>query len=194
MEEIDVKLKIENFVATVPVYMGPTSMYVNYDIVTDRMGYRGISYSVLKKFVDKEIEHIKQQEKKYYDDIHELLSSARDIDFEALGVDEKIRNLSSEKLVEKLKKIEFDLAIPNLDQLEKTIRLQKNLYDDVSKLFHNFFIVLYCTFKLESCSICLSKPTLNNLRTLECGHNFHKDCLGEWSKSKTKCPLCRRKF
>jgi len=48
----------------------------------------------------------------------------------------------------------------------------------------------------ETCGICLEDVNKSdNIPTLPCKHQFHKNCLIEWCKSKhntaVKCPLCR---
>ena len=45
------------------------------------------------------------------------------------------------------------------------------------------------------CSICMcalrSADTCQPLAKLGCKHEFHKDCLAEWTKRNQSCPLCR---
>lgn len=44
----------------------------------------------------------------------------------------------------------------------------------------------------EECSICLNKMTKEeDIRTLDCGHKFHKKCINEALKYKRQCPYCR---
>ena len=43
------------------------------------------------------------------------------------------------------------------------------------------------------CSICLDEDT-ENIKTLLCGHKFHKDCIEEWVNKEETCPLCRIDF
>ena len=41
------------------------------------------------------------------------------------------------------------------------------------------------------CSICLAHYEENEqVRVLPCKHNFHKNCVDEWLKINSKCPLC----
>lgn len=48
-----------------------------------------------------------------------------------------------------------------------------------------------CTEK-SFCSICQSNCDLNQfIYRLECSHVFHTNCLDEWLRYKTECPLCR---
>ncbi|KAL3634157.1 hypothetical protein CASFOL_021211 [Castilleja foliolosa] len=44
----------------------------------------------------------------------------------------------------------------------------------------------------EPCSICREEYTDGeNLGTLECGHDFHKDCIKQWLMHKNLCPICK---
>ncbi|KRX09850.1 hypothetical protein PPERSA_02722 [Pseudocohnilembus persalinus] len=43
------------------------------------------------------------------------------------------------------------------------------------------------------CSICFDDYEENQfVRILECQHNFHKECVDDWLKQKSNCPLCRK--
>ena len=45
----------------------------------------------------------------------------------------------------------------------------------------------------EECSICLtSYQQKDMLRTLPCGHSFHKDCIDRWLEQSTSCPFCKQ--
>ena len=46
---------------------------------------------------------------------------------------------------------------------------------------------------LFTCSICLDDST-ENVKTLLCGHKFHKDCIEEWFDREETCPMCRIEF
>jgi len=54
------------------------------------------------------------------------------------------------------------------------------------------------TATLTSCSICLEKFITNDeivILNASCSHVFHKDCLVEWARQKSKnteCPMCRQ--
>ena len=42
------------------------------------------------------------------------------------------------------------------------------------------------------CSICIEDIVVGNEYTkLECSHSYHRECLKQWIKVKSTCPLCR---
>ena len=43
----------------------------------------------------------------------------------------------------------------------------------------------------EKCAICLSPQHENTCRHMECGHYFHKGCIGKWLERGEGCPVCR---
>jgi hypothetical protein len=44
----------------------------------------------------------------------------------------------------------------------------------------------------NSCTICVSKFEVGeNITELECKHTLHTDCIAEWVKYKSNCPVCR---
>ena len=43
----------------------------------------------------------------------------------------------------------------------------------------------------HKCSICLDDISSNELKTTECDHHFHKDCIENWRRVKNNCPNCR---
>jgi hypothetical protein len=46
---------------------------------------------------------------------------------------------------------------------------------------------------MKKCSICLDTfSCLSKIKTLECNHSFHSDCIKEWLRIRPTCPLCRK--
>ncbi|XP_047980638.1 probable E3 ubiquitin-protein ligase RHG1A isoform X1 [Salvia hispanica] len=46
--------------------------------------------------------------------------------------------------------------------------------------------------EMEPCSICREEYNKGeDLGALECGHNFHADCIKEWLMHKNLCPICK---
>jgi len=65
-------------------------------------------------------------------------------------------------------------------------RIQKNFR---TKILQNRIFRL---IKYKTCSICLDKIRLNNVRFLNCcDHVFHKKCIKKWIKEDNICPNCR---
>lgn len=49
--------------------------------------------------------------------------------------------------------------------------------------------------KNKECSICISDFTNESIISItKCNHVFHTDCIKEWYKYKTDCPICREKI
>jgi len=44
----------------------------------------------------------------------------------------------------------------------------------------------------EPCAICLDKQHQHTHQKLECGHCFHKTCIGKWFERSAICPMCRQ--
>jgi len=45
----------------------------------------------------------------------------------------------------------------------------------------------------KMCAICLEDYKENDLvRRLYCSHQYHEDCLREWTKKKINCPVCKK--
>lgn len=44
----------------------------------------------------------------------------------------------------------------------------------------------------EPCAICLDKQHQHTHSKLECGHCFHKTCIGKWFERSALCPMCRQ--
>lgn len=43
--------------------------------------------------------------------------------------------------------------------------------------------------KSDTCNICLSD--MKEFITINCGHCYHKECVGKWLLNNTTCPCCR---
>jgi len=46
----------------------------------------------------------------------------------------------------------------------------------------------------SECSICYENMcnSNGNVKTLECGHQFHRECINEWFTHRKNCPICRQ--
>lgn len=47
------------------------------------------------------------------------------------------------------------------------------------------------TIETDDCSICLDTLASNPSQTLHCGHQFHQECVTQWLKRSSQCPICR---
>ena len=45
-----------------------------------------------------------------------------------------------------------------------------------------------------NCPICLMEITNDNDAVLDCKHQFHVDCIKQWSMVRACCPLCKGPF
>ncbi|WMV52285.1 hypothetical protein MTR67_045670, partial [Solanum verrucosum] len=44
----------------------------------------------------------------------------------------------------------------------------------------------------DICAICQSEyENEENIGALQCGHEYHSDCIKQWLMRKTDCPMCR---
>ena len=56
-------------------------------------------------------------------------------------------------------------------------------------------IVINKDFENNECIICLEPMVINDkVKTLECGHMYHYDCINKWieKKKEINCPLCSK--
>ncbi|KAK1416353.1 hypothetical protein QVD17_32144 [Tagetes erecta] len=61
--------------------------------------------------------------------------------------------------------------------------------EEISKLLH----VYTAQGKIgDNCCICLCEYEKNEkMGSLECGHQYHEECIKRWLLSKNVCPMCR---
>lgn len=59
------------------------------------------------------------------------------------------------------------------------------------KAKNNGFCGLHSAQYIEDCSVCFEDiKSCENIK-LNCGHIYHKKCIGEWMKLNSSCPMCR---
>ena len=46
----------------------------------------------------------------------------------------------------------------------------------------------------DCCSICLEEIREDGVKTFECDHYFHLECLNQWVSKSATCPVCRTKL
>jgi len=55
------------------------------------------------------------------------------------------------------------------------------------------YIILNKNFENNECIICLDNMIVgNNLKTLNCGHIYHYECINKWNNIKKTCPICSK--
>ena len=51
----------------------------------------------------------------------------------------------------------------------------------------------------ETCAICLDNMKKEQIekmsvKSLDCGHSFHTECIKDWINKKSACPICRQQI
>ena len=46
----------------------------------------------------------------------------------------------------------------------------------------------------KACPICIGSQKNKVIRKLNCGHDFHIECIDRWFENRNTCPICRKKF
>lgn len=94
---------------------------------------------------------------------------------------------------------------PNNGFISSNNKNVNNIYKEIEKDDHSAFTFAYTLRILqkianeyikdddfgELCTICLSDKYSNNIKILDCGHIFHKECINDWADIGTNCPVCR---
>jgi hypothetical protein len=79
----------------------------------------------------------------------------------------------------------------NLEEIPENVESEELKIDENKRLD---IISRKCTVQeiSKECSICLEKIKKDdNVTTIDCAHTFHYNCIMEWGKYKSECPLCR---
>ena len=64
-------------------------------------------------------------------------------------------------------------------------------YKELDTNYHNMAIISIFNI-IFRCTICLVEmKTGDDAKKLFCEHIFHSDCIDEWLKRKSDCPVCR---
>ncbi|GAA0163710.1 ubiquitin-protein ligase [Lithospermum erythrorhizon] len=98
-----------------------------------------------------------------------------------------------------------NMSYEELLALEDRIRnLSSGLSEEIilRNLRQRKYLSLNANDLVEPCCICrvdilhVGRPAWRNIMTedlgiLECGHNFHFDCIKQWLMQKNLCPVCK---
>jgi len=109
----------------------------------------------------------------------------------AQEIDEIRENEMMERAIQESLKENPNPDVMNYEQLQE---LEERI-GSVSKGFSDIEIGLIpakkSTSTKEDCSICLDSVNPNDwVKTLGCGHDFHRDCIDQCLKTTKKCPCC----
>ena len=67
----------------------------------------------------------------------------------------------------------------------------KNIKKETTKNTKYTKYKLHTDFYDNECIICLENMTAGeDIILIDCGHLYHANCLVEWFKKKTVCPIC----
>lgn len=129
-----------------------------------------------------------------YDDLYFTIDNSFDIDF----IDEII-NTIYRNLRDDIDYVYIDnvLSSYRLDDYENV--LNQSFEETTSSISKNENLEInldqFTYTKLnvdEMCTICLNSLETGELVCrLNCSHTFHFDCVNEWCKYKSQCPMCR---
>ena len=56
---------------------------------------------------------------------------------------------------------------------------------------HRLHIEYSKIYQLDKCAIC-HEDLFDKLKMLRCGHEYHKQCIDNWTIRNNKCPICRK--
>ena len=81
------------------------------------------------------------------------------------------------------------LSTKSIRQL-KSIAYQRNI--DIKGIVDKDELIDSILVHPVVCSICCSPISEESKISLECKHTFHGQCIVNWFKHKTNCPICRK--
>jgi hypothetical protein len=98
------------------------------------------------------------------------------------------RSLNSNRTLERIEAEIFERALNESFNNEPSLEKKEDIWLDSS----NKSVKATKENILETCYICVVNYTEEEMITeLDCKHNCHTQCLNEWVKYKTECPICR---
>lgn len=112
---------------------------------------------------------------------------------ELLALEERIGNvstgLSEETVLKCLKQKKYAVAENLQSENEPCCVCQVNERDNPL-----FFFLSFCAESWSFLTFLYSQEDYNegeDIGTLECGHDFHRDCIKQWLTQKNLCPICK---
>jgi hypothetical protein len=75
---------------------------------------------------------------------------------------------------------------PDLEKTDKNLIISSQSFSSLSNEIQK---------DNKECSICITEYDNDDFISItNCNHIFHTDCIKEWAKYKTDCPVCREKM
>ena len=72
-----------------------------------------------------------------------------------------------------------------------------NINNNINKNIKNkevekvYYFKLKKDFENNECIICLDNMIVgNNIKSLQCGHIYHYECINKWFNVRKECPVC----
>ena len=111
-----------------------------------------------------------------------------DIEFEPRNYSRSNGSLNSNRTLERIETEMFERALNESFNNEPTLEKKEDIWLDSS----NKSLKATKENILETCYICVLNYGEEEMITqLACNHNCHTECLNEWVKYKSECPICR---
>ena len=77
----------------------------------------------------------------------------------------------------------FQMAQESIEKTDRIIKISSQQFSTLSDNIKK---------DTKSCTICISDFEKEDMISItNCNHIFHTDCIKEWGKYKTECPICR---
>jgi len=120
-----------------------------------------------------------------------LMSSQMQNTIMQRNMEEEREREMMEKAIQESLKENPNPDVMNYEQLQELEERIGSVSKGFSEAEISLIPVKICNSTKEDCSICLEGIKIGEeIKSLSCGHEFHKDCINECFKSTKKCPYC----
>lgn len=88
--------------------------------------------------------------------------------------------------IEEVLQESLNMQPDGLSKTDHIIKISSSRYETLDEKIQN---------ENKNCSICIIDfEKEDKISITNCNHIFHTDCITEWGKYKTECPICREKL